>query len=105
MNCKIYEREIDCGHGIQTLVFVDNECISQTIEPKGHGWYTGDGNPEFLGKSPRQIGMKANRFKRWSNKENEFDLVVDILTMIEEQEEQEAQRAEYEAQLAEYGMA
>ena len=102
MNCKVYEREIDCGHGIQTLVFVDNECISQAIKPKYNGSYTGDGNPEFLGKSPRQIGMKANRFKRWSNRADEIDHAIAMLTSMYVWE---AQKAENEAQLAEYGMA
>ena len=102
MNCKVYERNIDAGHGVQILVFVDGKCISQAIKPKFNGCYTGDGNPEFLDKSPRQIGMKANGFKRWSNRADEIDHAIAMLTSMYVYE---AQLAENEAQLKEYGMA
>jgi hypothetical protein len=82
MNCKVYERDIDCGHGIQQLVFVDGVCITQDIRSKTNGWYTGDGNPEFIGQTPRQIGMRVNSFKRWSNRENEWQEAQDSLTAL-----------------------
>ena len=82
MNAKVYERDIDAGHGIQRLVFVDGECILQRMYCKTNGYYTGDGNPEFIGQSPRQIGMKANGFKRWSNRDDEQEIALEALYTI-----------------------
>jgi hypothetical protein len=84
MNVKVYERDIDAGHGYQQLVFVDGKCISQTLHSKTGGWYTGDGDPDFIGQSPRQIGMKANRFKRWTNRERERDFVYALLAEMDD---------------------
>jgi hypothetical protein len=81
MDVKVYERDIDCGHGVQTLVFVDGECVSQSIKAKLSGWYTGDGNPDFIGLTPRQIGMKANGFNRWTNRDDEHEAAIDAATM------------------------
>ncbi len=62
---KAYQRSIDAGHGVQTLIFRDGVCISQDIGPgyEQYHSYTGDGNPEFVGMTVRQIGMARNRFK------------------------------------------
>ena len=61
----VYKRDIDAGHGTQTIVVRDGVCVDQYIKPKQAGArYTGDGNPEFVGQTPRQIGIKSNGFKR-----------------------------------------
>jgi len=82
MNTKVYERDVDAGQGYQQLVFVDGKCIIQSLHSKTDGWYTGDGNPEFIGQSPRQIGMKANGFKRWTNREDEHEAGIDALDAL-----------------------
>jgi len=71
MDVKVYTREIDAGRGTQVLLFVDGRCIAQRLESSG-GWYTGDGNPEYIGLTPRQIGMKARGFRRVRSENREM---------------------------------
>ncbi len=50
MTVKYYKRSIDAGNGNQ-IVEVENKVIkAQWLESNGNHEYTGDGNPEIVGK-------------------------------------------------------
>ena len=45
-----YTRDIDNGHGYQKVIVVDEVVRMQSLHSKGIGSYTGNGNPEIVGK-------------------------------------------------------
>lgn len=90
---KLYVRDIDAGHGIQTLFFINSICVSQRIEAKGSGWYTGPGNPEFIGMTARQIGITANKFRRVRTIQRVEDERDNYLYDMEQADWEEEQRA------------
>ena len=57
---RIYYRNIDAGHGRQYVVFEGGIVVDQWLSANS-GYYTGDGNPEWIGK--KRIGLKRNGFK------------------------------------------
>jgi hypothetical protein len=64
-----YERKIDAGHGRQVVAVRDGVIEKQWLEAN-QGYYTGDGNPEWVGKGKgvlRGKGFKKISGNRYSN--------------------------------------
>ena len=61
---RLFYREIDAGHGCQ-FVLINNETkeiLHQEIIAD-NGYYTGDGNPEWVGKKTKDIKGFWKMFK------------------------------------------
>jgi len=58
---RVFTRNIDSGHGWQEVITDDSLVVQKQEICANQGYYTGDGNPEFVGKSTKEI----NRF--WEN--------------------------------------
>ena len=52
MTTTFYTRSIDGGHGVQTVIADDGVITAQSIGPASGQYhsYTGDGNPELVGR-------------------------------------------------------
>jgi len=56
---KHYTRKVDAGHGTQDLM-VDGEGIVLSQELNANrGYYTGYGNPEYIGETIRYVNKSA----------------------------------------------
>lgn len=56
-----YTRPIDCGCGRQNVVVDDGIIVRQTLEARS-GYYTGDGNPEWVG-CPKTV-LRGKGFRK-----------------------------------------
>ena len=60
---RVFWREIDAGHGEQIVIInEDKEIIHQEINAKS-GYYTGNGNPHWVGKKTSEIKYFWKMFK------------------------------------------
>jgi hypothetical protein len=52
-----YQRDVDSGRGRQTLLVNEDGTVeSQQVAPKqGGAYYTGDGNPEVVGRNVKAL--------------------------------------------------
>ena len=71
---ELYTRSIDAGNGSQQVLLKDGKIVAQWLEAN-QGYYTGDGNPEFVGQMKsvlRGKGFKKERPSRTSSGAAEF---------------------------------
>jgi len=87
---ELYEREIDDGHGIQQVIVEDGIVIKQELVSKGAGYYTGDGNPELVGRKIDNVKRKYHLRKRKLSEEDKIRLLEELY--VEEQEKMERKR-------------
>lgn len=71
---KIYMRAIDAGHGNQqAIVDESGKIIEQGLFPNGNHSYTGNGNPEFVGETIRQVNASTSKkFNRRRMTDNQY---------------------------------
>lgn len=75
---KLYRRSIDAGHGRQDVVVIDGTIKEQAIYGNGNHSYTGNGNPELIGKPVaalrgygfKQVRMSNSRYLDWLESRN-----------------------------------
>ena len=69
---RVFVRNIDAGHGWQEIITDDDlKIVSQKIFANS-GYYTGAGNPEFIGKKTSDIlhfWQKFKEIKNWERKQ------------------------------------
>lgn len=63
-----YKRSVDAGHGTQYVEVVGETITRQWLEAR-QGYYTGDGNPELVGKP--KSAMRGYGFRKVSRSEGE----------------------------------
>ena len=71
---EVYERDIDAGHGVQSVVVFDGIIVKQTIESKSNGSYTGDGNPELINKKIDDVKRLYHLYKVYLS-ENTLEMI------------------------------
>lgn len=71
---NIYRRSVDAGHGHQTVVTNENgKVLEQSLGSNGSHYYSGDGNPEFVGQNIqdlrgsglRKVRMSDSQYSQW----------------------------------------
>ena len=80
----VYERSIDDGYGKQIVYVKDGIIVSQYLQAN-QGYYTGDGNPEWINQKVNVL--YGNGFKRLRNSARVQDIEMQWL---EEQIEEES---------------
>lgn len=78
-----YQRPIDDGFGVQTVLVQDGIIVKQSLQSKQQGaHYTGDGNPDWVGKPVRVLrgcGFTRIRGQKLERLEEDW-----LLTSLEE---------------------
>jgi hypothetical protein len=69
MSVQYYKRTVDAGHGTQYVEVIGGKITRQWLEGNGNHRYTGDGNPELVGKDV--ASMRGYGFKKVSQSEND----------------------------------
>ncbi len=77
-----YKRSIDCGNGSQIVLVYNGKIVRQALHAN-QGYYTGDGNPELLGKTPQAI--RGWGFTRIRGEETLHQLFVEWAQSDEEE--------------------
>jgi hypothetical protein len=63
----MYRRPIDDGQGYQQVLVENGIIVQQTLHSLQRGaWYTGDGNPDLIGKPVKALRGQGFRKVRWS---------------------------------------
>lgn len=70
---NLYRRSVDAGHGHQDLVVVNGVIKEQRLGANGNHSYTGNGNPELVGKPVtgirgwgfKKVRMSDNSYMNW----------------------------------------
>lgn len=73
----VYERYLDAGNCLQLVVVKNGQIVGQKIDGVNGSFYTGDGNPEFVGQSKsvlRGKGFKKTRPGRGVYSESEYKI-------------------------------
>ncbi len=68
MATNYYKRTVDAGHGVQYVEVSAGMITAQWLEGNGNHRYTGDGNPELVGKP--QAAMRGYGFRKVGSGEN-----------------------------------
>jgi len=64
-----HKRSVDAGHGEQIIEVADGVVTRQWLEGRGNHSYTGDGNPELVGRP--KAALRGYGFKKVSQSEND----------------------------------
>ena len=67
-------REVDYGNGTQYVELANGKVTKQWLEGKGHH-YTGNGNPELVGKTDSEL--KGYGFRKVSQSRHDFLMTQD----------------------------
>jgi hypothetical protein len=80
----MYRRPIDDGQGYQQVLVEHGIIVQQTLHSLHRGaWYTGDGNPDLIGKPVKALrGMGFRKVRLSADR-----LVQEYLTFLQQQEE------------------
>lgn len=68
-------REVDHGNGIQYVELVNGKVTKQWLEGKGNHSYTGNGNPELVGKTEAEL--RGYGFHRVSQAKHDALMLID----------------------------
>ena len=75
---RVFTRKIDAGHGWQEIITTDDlKVVRQRIFAIS-GYYTGDGNPEFVGRKTSEIPHFWRKFQEVRNWEKKHNILSDI---------------------------
>jgi len=80
---RIFQRTIDNGHGYQLLIIDSHKKVIYQGIYAHQGMYTGDGNPEFVGKKTSEIKHFWKTFHEMKG-DAAIDTAINILEEIEE---------------------
>lgn len=75
-NFAAYERSVDAGNGKQVVLVVDGKIVEQKLVAR-QGRYTGDGNPEIVGKDVSAI--RGWGFKKITGRERLYSMEMEYL--------------------------
>ena len=65
MSITYKAREVDYGHGKQVVEVIDGVVTDQWLQSNGNHSYTGNGNPELVGKS--ESALRGFGFRKLSH--------------------------------------